>query len=395
MMKAALAVVSPFVDRRHGTERCLAEQIERLVLEHGWVVHLYSQRVEGLRAPVVWHRIPALPGPHLLKYLWWFVANHLWRWWDRRVRGLHTDLTYSPGINCFDARVITVHIVFAQFCREIRDELRLLRNPFRMWPRLVHRRLYYRLIVVLERLIYKRGNMRLNAISKKTAMDLARLYGRNGDVAVGYHGIDAVQFNPEARWRLRAGARANLGLTSKNFALLLIGNDWKKKGLGCLLEAAARLGDPAVRILVVGEDDPALFRKPIARLELDGRVLCLPTRPDVEAYYAAADCYVGASLEDAFALPPLEAMACGLPVIVSAEAGVSEIVTDGADALVLKDPRDPDALAFLLRRVHEDTGLRRALGEAAARTARHYTWDRNASELNAVLESALREKVAR
>ena len=50
---------------------------------------------------------PRCPGPHLFAYCWWFLANHLWRWWDRRFRGLRFDLTYTPGINCFDADVIS------------------------------------------------------------------------------------------------------------------------------------------------------------------------------------------------------------------------------------------------------------------------------------------------
>ena len=59
----------------------------------------------------------------------------------------------------------------------------------------------------------------------------------------------------------------------------------------------------------------------------------LPPRKDVEFYYAAADVYAGPSLQDSYAMPPAEAMACGLPVIVSASAGVSEIVTSGKDRL--------------------------------------------------------------
>ena len=69
-----------------------------------------------------------------------------------------------------------------------------------------------------------------------------------------------------------------------------------------------------------------------------GRVHFLPPRQDVEFYYAAADAYVGPSLEDTFALPPQEAMACGMPVIVSAENGTSEIITDGKDGLILGIP---------------------------------------------------------
>ena len=59
----------------------------------------------------------------------------------------------------------------------------------------------------------------------------------------------------------------------------------------------------------------------------------VPPRNDIEFYYAAADAYVGPSLEDTFAQPPAEAMACGLPVIVSSANGTSEIVTDGVRRL--------------------------------------------------------------
>jgi glycosyltransferase involved in cell wall biosynthesis len=391
-----LAVVSPFIDRRHGTERRVAELIERLILVHGWQVHVYSQRVEDLRATVVWHRIPEVRGPYLVRYSWWFLVNHLWRWWDRWIRRLKSDLTYSPGINCFDAHVISVHIVFAKFYEAVRDELRLLKNPLGTWPRLVHRHLYYRLIIALERLIYRRRSVRLEAISQKTARDLARLHGRDGDdVSVLYHGIDSAQFSPEVRRRLRLSARTALGLPADVLTLLLVGNDWKNKGLACLLAAVARLGDPALRVLVVGRDDSRLFRGQIATLRLGSQVLFLPPRADIETYYAAADCYVGPSLDDAFALPPAEAMACGLPVIVSAAAGVSEIVTDGEDAFVLKDPRDADELARLIRRVCEDASLRRHLGERAAQTARRYTWERNAAEMTKILDSTLRQRSRR
>ena len=80
-----------------------------------------------------------------------------------------------------------------------------------------------------------------------------------------------------------------------------------------------------------------------------------------------------------FGLPPLEAMACGLPVIVSNRAGISEIVTDGVDGLVLNDPKDANSLAKMISTLCSDRGLRFNLGKAAATTARQYTWERNAA----------------
>jgi len=405
--KFCIAVTSPFLDKCHGTERCVAEQIERLAHAYGYDVHLYSQQVEdieGLRiwrneagdqrsavsGRLVWHKIPHLPGPYIVNYLWWFVANHLWRWWDGRVKKLLYDLTYSPGINCLNADVISVHIVFAEFYRRVRSELGLLRNPLRSWPRLMHRRLYYQLIIILERLIYTRTSLPLAVVSHKTAHDLAHFYGRDGHLPVVYHGLDLARFHPDVRTRLRSEARRIVGLPAESFALLLIGNDWKKKGLPCLLEAAGQLGRSNLLVLVVGRDDRAPYQDLIARYKLKERVRFLPLRPDVEFYYAAADAYVGPSLEDAFALPPAEAMACGLPVIVSNRAGVSEIITDGVDGLIVRDPRDATALAELIDRLYESPKLRHRLGENAAKTARAYTWDRNAAEMHALFQDILR-----
>ena len=118
----------------------------------------------------------------------------------------------------------------------------------------------------------------------------------------------------------------------------------------------------------------------------------LPPRKDVEFYYAAADAYVGPSLEDTFALPAAEAMACGLPVIISARAGASDIVHDGVDALVLNDPKDAGALATMIRRLYTDEPFRDRLGEEAAKTARQYTWERNGREFTAILEEVLLRK---
>src|SRR6202040_3394030 len=114
---------------------------------------------------------------------------------------------------------------------------------------------------------------------------------------------------------------------------------------------------------------------------LDDRVQFQPLRRVMQFYYAAADAYAGPSLEDAFALPVAEAMACGLPVITSATAGVSEIITDGTDGLILKDPTDSTALAAMISRLYEDTEFRATMGKKAAETTEQYTWERSGEEL--------------
>lgn len=412
-------MVSPFLDKRHGTERCIAEQVERLARDYGYEVHIYSQRVEDVEGVLrgtaaveaepdvrdgtasrgavkggrlVWHKVPGVRGPGLVKYVWWFAANHVHRRWDTLVRGARYDVVYSPGINCFDADAVIAHIVFAEFHGRVGPTLLLRRNPVAGWLRIVHRRLYYRLIIALERRVYPRTRLALAAVSAKTAHDLDRFYGRNGDVAVVYNAVDIERFSPAVRERLRARARRELQLPDEAFVLLLIGNDWKSKGLLCLLDAMEQLRKAHVRLLVVGTDALTPFATRILSYDLALRVHFPAPRPDVQFYYAAADAYVGPSLEDAFGLPCIEAMACGLPVIVSSRAGVREIVTEGVDALVLKDPTSVGELTGLVRRLIEEEDLRHRLGEEAARTARKHTWERNAAETAAFLENAVKRR---
>jgi UDP-glucose:(heptosyl)LPS alpha-1,3-glucosyltransferase len=386
--KPRIAVVSPFLDKRHGTERCVAEQVERLARDYE--VHLYSNRVEDVDlSKIVWHRVPGLPGPHLFAYIWWFAANHFQRWWDARFRGLKYELLYMPGINCLDADVISVHIVFAEFYERVREELRLASNPVRIWPTLIHRRMYYALAKLLERKTYTREDLPLVVVSQKVAADLQRYYGRSANLSVVYHGWDRERLGPMSRSQMRDQARCELGLQENHFALLLVGNDWKKKGLPCLLEAVVRLANPELQVLVVGNDTKAPYLNAIQRAGLEERVQFLPLRRDVEFYYAAADAYVGPSLEDAFAMPPLEAMACGLPVIVSRQAGVSEVISHGTDGLVLEVSEDARILAFLIHELYSDRELRQNLGENASNTAAKYTWDGNAEQLRAVFDGIL------
>lgn len=399
-----LAVVSPFLDRQHGTERCIVEQIERLAARDNWEIHLYSQRVQdvaGLRpfpdtpesraGSISWHKISALPGPHLLNYVWWFFANHWQRSRDRRSGRVRFDLVYSPGINCPHADVIVVHIVFHDFYRRVHPELALLRVPFRSWPRLIHRKLYYKLIMFLERRIYRGPGVRLVAVSAHVAAQLKSYFQRN-DVVVIPDAVDTLRFTPEARNAKRNVSREALAYSEGDFVLLLIGNDWKKKGLDTLLNALALLTDLPLRLLVVGNDDSNLYRAALGQLGLQDRIRFEKPSAEVLSFYGAADLYVGPSLEDAFNLPILEAMACGLPVIASAQAGASELVRDGETGFILRDPRDHRKLAEFIRRVYTEEPLRAALGETASRQVlANCGWDQNAEKTAEVLLACLRQ----
>jgi glycosyltransferase involved in cell wall biosynthesis len=413
-----LAVVTPFIDRQHGTERALAELLDRLSRDYACEIHLYAERIAdltlecGASAPplgsrpeetrttstsssgsITWHRVPSLPGPHLFKFVFWLMANTIIRWWHRVARGLRPDLVLSPGINCLDADFIIVHAVFHRL-RELSQEQP--RQPFvpetrTSTPRRLHRSAYYATVAALERVVYRNRKTKLAAVSQRTADLLALCFGRN-DVPVIFNGIDTVQFSVPARLARRQGARFRRKLSDDEFVILLIGNDWRMKGLPAVLESIAAASDLPLRLIVAGSDVPANFQGIVDHLKVGNRCLWESTRPDVIDFYAAADVYVSPSREDSFGLPVAEAMACGLPVITSKFAGVSERIQNDRDGFILPDPTNVPALTTLLRTLHADPALRARIGESAASITQSWTWDHNAAETWTWLQSANRPR---
>jgi glycosyltransferase involved in cell wall biosynthesis len=359
-------------------------------LPDGFEIDIYSQRVEDMDlSKCTWHRIPKLPGPHLFNFLWWLAAIRLWVYWNRYFHTLRYDLLFSSGANWPGADVICVHIVFSEYRRQVKGEMSLLRHPLRDWPTLVHRHVYYALSNWLERRAYTNPDTSLVVYSRKSASELERVYRRSDRIPVIYLGLDHSAFNTASRAALRGEARKELELTEDELAVILVGNDWRNKGVPVLLEALERLRELPIRLFVVSREHPSACWSLVKEKRLEDRVRFLAPRDDIEFYYAAADVYAGPSLQDSYAMPPAEAMACGLPVIVSSAAGVSEIITDGEDGLILNDPKDAAALAAMIRRLYEDEAFRKQLGERSALTTLKYTWELNGQELAAVFEDAL------
>jgi glycosyltransferase involved in cell wall biosynthesis len=393
-----LAVVSPFVDRRHGTERALAELLERLAGEYGCEIHLYAQRVEDLRVSdpklarsahpaelgaIFWHKVPGIPGPHVAQFLAWMFLNGFLRWWHTRVGGVPYDLVLSPGINCLHPDVVIVHALFYRL-KELAREENEDSSVHASFIRRLHRRVYYGLLTALERRVYSDRGVALAAVSKRTA-GLLKAYFQREDVSVIPNGVDSKHFSVAARIAQRAEARRRRGFRDEEFVLLLIGNDWRNKGLTSILEAMPALVALPIRLLVVGNDDAEPFRTRASQLGVQNRCHWESSSPNVLDFYAASDVFVSPSREDSFGLPVAEAMACGLPVITSVFAGVADYLHDAVDGFVLRDPLDAPAVSQLIQLLYSDGDIRARMGSAAARTALEWKWDRNSEAVSEIL----------
>jgi glycosyltransferase involved in cell wall biosynthesis len=103
--------------------------------------------------------------------------------------------------------------------------------------------------------------------------------------------------------------------------------------------------------------------------------------------YSAADCFVFPSLYEGFGFPPLEAMACGTPVISSDRSSLPEILGDSA---LIVNSEDVDAIAAAMATVLSTESLRRDLGARGMKRAKLFSWERAAAQTLAVYEEIAR-----
>lgn len=201
-------------------------------------------------------------------------------------------------------------------------------------------------------------------------------------------GTDPERFRPNAK--ARHSLRKQLGFTDRDIVLLNVAALEKRKGVWRVIEALPSIRQQCsnIRYLILGEgsDRPRLEQK-VADLNLTDTVIFAGTTADLPPYYNAADIFVMLSDSEAGSVACLEAMASGLPVVVSKAGGFSEVVNTSNGQIVNLD--DPDEIRCAIGELVQDESLRRQLGAAGRRTVvQKYAWTRIAEQLLALCRSA-------
>jgi glycosyltransferase involved in cell wall biosynthesis len=219
------------------------------------------------------------------------------------------------------------------------------------------------------------------AVSECTRRDVVERFGVPPErIRVVYNGVDHGRFRP-AEVDAEAIAR-RFGV--RHPFVLCLGSLMPWRNAPRLLRAVARVG---YGLLFIGRD--IWGTDPTARLAAElgwdwARFAGYVSDPDLPALYAAARVFAYPSLYEGFGIPPLEAMACGTPVVASTAGALPEVL---GDAALLVDPYDEDALAQAIQAAAEDTGdLRRRGLQRAAR----YRWPDAASQTWQVYGAAQR-----
>lgn len=231
------------------------------------------------------------------------------------------------------------------------------------------------------------------AVSQNTSRDAARwMRIPQEKITVIYEGVERA-FRPLDDSATLAPVRAKYHLPPR--FVLYLGTIEPRKNLATLLSAYHGLlgREPASPDLVIAGRKGWMYQPVFDRvraLGLEGRVhfTGYVSDADIPALLNAALVFVFLSLYEGFGLPPLEAMACGVPVICSNASSLPEVVGEGG---ILLEPRDVGAWVEAMARVLNDEHLRRELRNRGIAQASKFSWERAARETLAVYERVARD----
>jgi glycosyltransferase involved in cell wall biosynthesis len=362
-----------------GAESYSIRLVEQLAARHE--IHVFAQEIGHQWPGVTYHRVSGpLRKPRWLNQIWYATAT-----WLATRRGF--DVVHSHE-NGWQGRVQTIHV------RPVRHNLLAGLAGWRLALRWLKIATSPRLLTYLwlEGARFKaRPGLQVVLTSSSLRADALAAYPHAaGAMSVVTPGVTM----PEAGWD-RAGARLELGLPAGGRLLLFVANDYARKGLTTLLGALVTL-DRDVQLAVVGHAAQAQrFRDLAAALGVGDRVHFLGSLDVVAQAYRAADVLVHPTLDDTFAMVVLEGLAHGLPVVVSgpAQCGISTLLKDGQDALLLTDPQDSKELVGTLRRLLADPALQQRLAVNGQAFAQGHSWQRAAAEYERLYRASVRDSL--
>jgi UDP-glucose:(heptosyl)LPS alpha-1,3-glucosyltransferase len=358
--------------RSGGHSRYVAELATRYAKEHE--VHVFANRIVDDGTPgIQFHHVPAWRANAFTTVLSFAAPVTL------QVGG-GFDIVHSQGFCGLVGNVFTAHMcnsAWHQALQKLGEGATARESVFNV------------VTGALEHALYRFArNAEVIAVSERVGRDLVEYYHCPAPMHVIYHGTDLETFSPENRQRYRSEAREEYGIPKDEFVFLYVGN--LRKGAKRCMQALAEVEKGV--LLCVAATAPDVYKQFAKDLGLEHRVIFAGHTKQVERAYAAGDVFLLPTPYDPFALVVSEAMGCGLPVVVSREAGVAELIRNGENGLLLVDVTSHSELAGHMRSL-QDREWSAELGRAGRKTVESLTWDAVAEQTMAVYTNLVRKRM--
>ncbi len=377
MADPKIAVVIPKYGFVGGAEGFAFQLTERLALRNGFDIHIFANKWIPGKAPVKFHKVPIITFPRFLRQISFAYFS------KKRICSHDFDMIHSHDrIFCMD--LFTMHgIPHKTWALEARGKRLSLFDRSVAW--------------VEGRGVTDLAAPTILPVSNLVKDELLRLYDiPESSIRVIHPGVSLERFSALDRDVCRREILERHCLTQGDIIALFVGMNFEIKRLGLVLEAVAQLPgrrdeNSRLRVLVVGKGKKERYINMARKLGIAEQVIFAGVTREVEKYYLASDIFVMPSVFDTFGMTVLEAMAAGLPVIITRNVGARDVIDDGIHGFILgKDPAPgelSEKLSFLLEREN-----RTKMGEQARRVTPRYTWDATAAQVAEVYQRLLFEK---
>ena len=356
-----------------GAEGFAAELTERIAADPRYEVHVFANRWVVSSGRVTFHKVPVITFPR-------FLAPPSFAWFagQRIAAAGPFDLIHTHD-RILRADVYTMHgVPHRWWIREVRRKRMSLFDQATAWTE--------------NRLVYEGGCRRFLAVSELTREIFLGQYAVEPRVVRVIHpGIDAAPYGKLDREICRREIRGRFGIGPDEPLILFVSMNFAIKGLDHILRGLSvlRKSEPAVRfrLLVVGRGDERGYGRLAHDLGIGDAVVFTGAvaREQLPEVYLAGDLYAMLSRFDTFGMVVLEAMAAGLPVLISGRVGARDLVREEENGFVVEDPENSDAVADRIGRMLS-RNVRERMSREAGKTARDNSWDATVAQVLAVYE---------
>jgi Glycosyltransferase len=251
---------------------------------------------------------------------------------------------------------------------------------------------YHQSLLALERRQFQPGHYkRVLAVSEEVKRELLATYAvREDRITVIHNGVDEKRFHFSLRDKFRTLIRKQWHIPLDAPTVLFVGSGFRRKGLDRLMKAWNSPQMKDAYLVVVGDDAQRARYQALAAERANGKIIFVGRRDDVESYYGAADLLALPAVQEAFGNVVLEALATGLPTVVSQVVGASEILKGKlADGIVVH-PEDPKELVDKLLAMLE-RGRYPNFALEARELAEAYSWSNHFSKLEIFLKETIEQ----
>lgn len=379
-MKIALAHTR--LDQRGGTELDLYRTAIGL-RELGHEIHLFcSEFAIDAPAGTHAHSIPIVPLGRTAR-LWSFASLG-----PKIMRPYDCDVVVSFGRMTFQDVLRSGGGSHRVFLQKLAEEEGIGR---RLWHKLSP---YHQSVLALERRQFQPGHYKgILAVSQRVKRELSVTYAvPENKITVIYNGVDEKRYHPNLRDQFRELIRNQWHIPLDAPTVLFVGSGFRRKGLDRLLKAWSFAQIKDVYLVVVGDDAHRAKYQAWAEEHAKGRIIFVGRRDNVESYYGAADLLALPALQEAFGNVVLEALATGLPAVVSQVAGAAEILGGELAEGIIAHPEDPKEMAAKLLAMLE-RGRNGDLSRTARKVAKNYSWTKHFSKLDGFLKDIVEQGV--